>query len=212
MCQQWRMAEAADRMVKVSWGQLILTGLSLLGLGATIYFASRAARIAGDANEVARAVGRDQTRAYVHISSIRWIDDEDGLLLTLFVQNSGETPAKSFEVSVSAQSFTFPKTPIDLPFAKKGRWHSLPGNTTFSAGMHVELGPRNTVADVTCINGIVKYTTFYNEVFETGFEFFGFGIGRQKDTDKGQDNRDGTMMTRSQKAVESFKLIEPPPH
>lgn len=99
LCQQWRMAEAADSMVGVSKGQLILTALSLIGLAMTVGYTRYHARIAGEANANALKAMKSDLRPWIKFTEIdaeRMTLDEHGLSLALKCgfQNVGRSPAR----------------------------------------------------------------------------------------------------------------------
>lgn len=104
LCQQWRMAEAADQLVNVSWLQVALTAASLVGLGLTIWFTYKAADAAGtaasaavDSNKVARELGETQARAYLAVTRgvVRFGGTDLKPTAKFWVNNSGDTPAKN---------------------------------------------------------------------------------------------------------------------
>lgn len=98
LCQQWRMAEAAEQMIKVSWGQLVLTFFSLFGLALTIWYTRHQATIAGQANTNALKAMKSDLRPWIKFSEVK-IDrvelDEHGLSIVLDCgfQNVGRSPA-----------------------------------------------------------------------------------------------------------------------
>jgi hypothetical protein len=103
LCQQWRMAEATDNIVKVSWGQLVLTGFSLLGLGITIWYTRHS-------NQIAREIGEAQTRAYVGTLSgvISWENNGTVFRFHHFFTNTGQSPALNFTMSMKFAVWDLP--------------------------------------------------------------------------------------------------------
>ena len=118
LCQQWRMAEAADQMVKVSWGQLFLTALSLFGLAGTIYVTTRS-------NMLLKRSSEQQLRAYLTVAECTWEQLPDGYLLSVVVKNSGQTPAIGVRSMTETYAAPYPDGGTK-PFADVSSTHASP--------------------------------------------------------------------------------------
>jgi hypothetical protein len=164
---------------------------------------------------VTREVGRDQSRAYVHVKSVRWLEDSESSEFTMFVENSGATPVKRFEIF--AECLT--KDPmIELPsriqpIEMKG-WNGLPSNDVFQLKFAPKFIPnedailaRDILGTYLIFRGIIRYTTIFNEIFESEFSFMGRGSGM------GQSKPEkygilGTKMSRTTEVIRVFELID----
>jgi hypothetical protein len=174
LCQQWRMAEAADQMINISWAQLLLTSASLIGLAATIFVTTRA-------NSIARTIGDEQTRAYVYAKSFFYDPKSISSPFMLEVKNGGQTPAKHFCVrqvlyftdDASDKTTNFPSS------LKAENWGCIgPGDTlTVAAYTHNGVGIDNKDGKVResfqfNVMGTIRYMTIHDEWFETDFTYF----------------------------------------
>ena len=116
LCQQWRMAEAAEETADWAFGQIIATGFEavLLAIAIGVAFwagswaksaaiagqkmvreASKATSAAQKAVEVTRDIGQRQIRAYVGVTKARVSYDEEAKTISyhLEISNTGQTPA-----------------------------------------------------------------------------------------------------------------------
>jgi hypothetical protein len=95
LCQQWRVAEAAEKQVIAIWisnGALIFT---LILTAVATWAASRAARAAEKAVEVTEGTAKQELRAYVDIKGgvIRLPLDHSEMMVRVDFSNYGQTPA-----------------------------------------------------------------------------------------------------------------------
>ena len=128
LCQQIRMANAAESTLLIAWWQF---GLGVLGgalLFANLYYARRAANGAIAAAEaaqaavtVAREMGEAQVRAYVRIvsgtvelvsGSFGMVDQRLRPLVSIKVRNYGQSPTLRFQWSIIVRYYP----PMDSPF------------------------------------------------------------------------------------------------
>jgi len=136
-----------------------------------------------------RVLGEAQTRAYVHVDSavLRWGDSlGSNPSFTLTAINTGQTPAKWFECNATVftrpldtaglHSHSMSFDDIDLQNVAAHRWNALGGGgqLTFHAGTksidvaRAAYGRKDVSLDIA---GIVKYETFFGEIFESEFWF-----------------------------------------
>lgn len=126
LCQQWRMAEAAEETANWTYGQVIATAVEAILLAIAIgfawragYWAKRAAITGAETVEVTRTVGMAQSRAYIHPSGPKLTMHENGTI-TVFIRlkNFGQTPA--YDV-VTRTSMTATPLPLqgEFPSEKK---------------------------------------------------------------------------------------------
>lgn len=66
LCQQWRMAKAAEDAARYAFYQIALSFFALIGLLATVFYTAKAARAATDAATAAQ-VSADTARQHLHI-------------------------------------------------------------------------------------------------------------------------------------------------
>lgn len=181
--------------------------LSVIGVG-LVWTTFKATR---DANEIARTASVNESQAYVQIKEVRWIESTEDIVFTFFVQNSGQTPCKQFEITVylyvyrDGKALEGSKEPI-VAFPK--RWDGLSGNDTVTARIvpafalpkDVVLGRRYD--DRLFISGHVEYKTFYNDWFRSEFTFFGVGTG-----ERSKENEYGKSMSRTPRPTKVFEPI-----
>ncbi|MEE8177628.1 MAG: hypothetical protein V3T65_06510 [Acidobacteriota bacterium] len=120
LCQQWRMAEAAEEMADWTLGQILATGVEAVLLAIAIgvawwagSWAKRAAIAGNETVETTREIGLAQARAYVHPMGLNIVMDENGMITgTARVENVGKTPAYKLVCRI-----TITVTP--LPFSEE---------------------------------------------------------------------------------------------
>lgn len=179
---QWIMAVFA----------IVATGTSIwavLLLRNTLVATRDAVRSADDAVTVTRELGEAQTRAYVHVESaeLRWGNPKgEHPRVTFTAINTGQTPAKWFECHATfftrkltkegfyAENITFDD--LDLTGITAHRWNALGGGRelTFTAASKSANVARSSYGrtDVSLdVAGILRYETFFGEIFETEFWF-----------------------------------------
>ena len=141
-----------------------------------------------DRSNVTRQIGRDETRAYVHVrdAHLTWGGpNAEYPNITLTVENTGQTPAKWFEIRKiafikaldpdggSTEALSFRRA--EVARLEATRWPSIAKIKTCEAlttaqGQTLRSAYQQNKAIV--IMGVVRYETFFNEVFETEFCFF----------------------------------------
>ncbi|OJU36118.1 MAG: hypothetical protein BGN94_24690 [Rhizobiales bacterium 68-8] len=185
LAAQQSMAESTQRIVVISWWQLgLATG------GTLLVFGSLAA--AFNANRIAREIGRDQSRAYLHMNSAEftWGNEQGGHpIIVLTVKNTGQTPAKWFAVRYKvfvkalADDSTLPNSGYDfstLTFTGKQfrRWNALGASSERTLpcwdekeAAEVSAIYKNRLRHSVEIAGVLRYETFFGEIFETEFWF-----------------------------------------
>ena len=115
LCQQWRMAEAAEETTDWTFGQILVTGVEAVLLAIAIgiaswagYWARRAAVATAETVMVTRDNAKIELRAYIGISRIDTITATDiwdpsktrkvlGYTIRPQISNSGVTPAVDFK-------------------------------------------------------------------------------------------------------------------
>ncbi|MEZ5933883.1 MAG: hypothetical protein R3F54_18425 [Alphaproteobacteria bacterium] len=132
LCQQWRMAEATEKMEGTAARQLRATYFEIAGLLFTVFFtawaaiaASKAARAANKSISVTRELGQKQIRAYVGIIDAKVHDFRLGQVvrLDLTMRNSGRSPAYNVRPSIFARSVVSSEHP-EFDFASLERGQS----------------------------------------------------------------------------------------
>lgn len=127
LCQQWRMAEAAEKQAKWTRRQVWITVAEVLGLLAVVVLTVVTARAANRSAKAAEAVVKEtrktaecQLRAYVHPSKIAIKLSEDGMATaTIPLENTGQTPAyqltcwTTIAVAPYPLNFELPIVPVD---------------------------------------------------------------------------------------------------
>lgn len=182
------MNEATQSMKWASWVAAGLVGAGTILLIWTLFLTRAASASAQEAVNVTREIGRDQSRAYVHIkdAELTWGGPKaESPNIRITVENTGQTPARWFEVVshvviepldekgrvVRAIKFS----EIDFSDRTPVRWPSLQGQRTcghiIAADQELIRGAYQKSVAVT-IFGIVRYKTFFDEVFETEFCYF----------------------------------------
>ena len=168
----------------------------------TIIIAAWAALEAGRAVIVTRQVGVDQSRAYVllHTADLKFGDDKaSSPRLKFTILNTGQTPAKWFEVRYLIFPYDLPKgnnPPAQPEFSEidfsKCTWarnsalaQGYPRSIYADGLIDAQIIRKAYIAesDAICFAGTIRYLTFFGEIFETEFYF----IVRDKLTYKQSD-------------------------
>lgn len=106
LCQQVRMAEAAEDSASIAWLQLVASSLGVLGLVWTVYLTRKATQAATQAARQATRANEVQIRVeapIVHLKEIKTSrSDTEGLpgVINARFLNSGKTPAIIIEGSI----------------------------------------------------------------------------------------------------------------
>ncbi|MDV2968760.1 hypothetical protein RZ532_22480 [Nitratireductor aquimarinus] len=148
--------------------------------------------LAHKANKNARRIGIDQTQAYVHVegAKLNWgSENAERPDIQVHVINTGQTPARWFAITSKVKviqlapngTFKPERGFLDEPreWFKFSRWASL-GNskdgltasvcsTDESTMLREFYNERSSIA--VTVSGVVRYETFYSEVFESEFFF-----------------------------------------
>lgn len=192
---QESMAHWAEWMFYAAFATTVLTTFALWAIVRTLHHTKRAADSAQQAVKVTREVGRDQSRAYVHVERAEFSQSDDeaaevdfACTVKLTVLNAGQTPAKRFEVYASCET-TIPSriTEIDRDACvHKGGWSAL------GAGKEITIYPRMTHARPVAklhqvhVFGYIEYETFFGEAFQSEFSHFrNFGVDQKGDRGRG---------------------------
>jgi len=186
-----RAANAADDIVDLAVWQFVAGLVGVYLIARTLKATRDAVTEANEATEAARRAvqateegNRRQLQAYVHVerAEINWSDmAASHPSITLFVKNSGQTPAKWFGVSVivlATDHLVNQSTFDNAEWQKREliRWSALAGMSDVSI-------PGNRVDDVETLSkayssqmvvnvmGAVRYETMFGEIVETEFWF-----------------------------------------
>jgi hypothetical protein len=109
LCQQWRMAEAAEkqlifvgRQLNATYAEIVALVLTLVATAGAAIAAVIAARAANASVAVAKATAKRQLRAYVGLKGARLYLDENGeFSYRARYMNFGQTPAKDVVAETS---------------------------------------------------------------------------------------------------------------
>lgn len=177
-----RAAATAERQEIPAWAQIIIGGMStfiaLVALGVSLLTAIWAIRTT-----------RAQTRAYVHAETaeLTWGNNRAVRpMVTMTVQNTGQTPArwfsaqfiiftKSLNVDGTSTKHTFAE--VDLTGRNRKRWNALGGGSLLSFPAfhkdYVKIMQESYGRDDLSLNiaGIIRYETFFGEIFDSEFWF-----------------------------------------
>ncbi len=215
LCAQWKAADAADKSAYWSgstfwlgvFGAVIGT-FTLIAAVAAAFYAKSAVKAAWGTIGATREVGRDQTRAYVHMKSICWVEDGERFVCTCYVENSGDTPCLRFGIS-AVMTISRPgneivvNTPVTV---KRVGWSGLPGHDVYTCVITpepmipIEQIVNRSPNDLLIISGTIEYETFFAERFISEFSFMGRERGIQTSVKK-----EGTRMSRTTVPVAVFK-------
>lgn len=162
---------------------------------------------------VTRESSRDETRAYVHIKGIEVEADFDPYEGEWFadcvfqVENSGATPCKRFEIEGGAICSIDEQICCTLPVRNdepKG-WSGLPGKEVFTAEVKFQLNGCEALDTDECfmhVGGVVRYTTFFDERFETEFSFM---LKRRSHWDEATSEDNRRQMFRTSLATRTYE-------
>lgn len=145
--------------------------------------------------DATREVGRDQSRAYIHADRAQFTlggFNAENPRIALWVKNTGSTPAKWFAVRslvlvkpIDATRLTF--ATLDIDDFSATRWNALGGGLELSLPINIgdaaeeirNAYHRKREAYSLWVAGVVRYETFFSEVFETEFLFVRRGLPQQ---------------------------------
>lgn len=173
---QRREQDLAAQQGMAEWALwiVILTGaqaaLSLLGVVLLV----RNLGLAREANEVAREVGRDQTRAYVYVEKVEYTGDSTNPFVA-WIKNGGQTPAKEVQSFIFLGVTSKTKNKIVRPDDLRAfNWGLIgPGDSIRASINHKTIGnvliEYVDVGESRSLNavGTVEYETIYGEKFKT---------------------------------------------
>lgn len=160
--------------------------LLLLVTTAGVIYVAMTLQATRDAVRVTREVGRDQSRAYVHVDKAELYLGNSSLerpRIILTIRNSGYTPTKQF--SVAGVCVWYRET-HEGGF-DRARFESIPAMTWCEISAQGEtttpLAAENEIETIREayhnrptasieIMGVIKYLTFFDEKFESEFNFF----------------------------------------
>jgi len=174
------MAEAADRMVGVSIGQLVLTILSIGGLAATIWYTRYQARIAGEANNVAREIGKDQSRAYLVADTSELFIQSPKPTIVVNVFNSGQTPARWYQIESCVYAIE-EEVPVVFdtarPMLLHGPFIAIANGQKKICGVNSEAVEKIFKTEGfhkrdIVLQGVITYETMFGEVYKSQFLFY----------------------------------------
>jgi hypothetical protein len=190
-------------------GAAALGGLGLSALG--VYLVWTTFNATREANKIAKTASTNESQSYVHIKSVRWAEVDDKLHFMFFVQNSGQTPCKRFEVAAYLTLYRDGKEIApsnEESVAIIQGWNALPGNQVLTCAIRptflvsADTILRRLPEDRLVIRGVVDYKTFYNNWFRSEFSFFGVGRGKVMDHQK-----NGPRMSRTPHNIAVFEPI-----
>lgn len=171
LCQQWRMAEAAQDLYQI-------TKLEVFALALTVFFtayaAIAAARAAGAANkavEVTERTAKSQLRAYVTVEDNQINVVGNGIDARIAVINCGQTPAYrlrgwlNVEIHERDSAKDLPIEPIDPSTASTVLGPNLKSTVTRS----YQPLPIDAAGKEICVWGRVEYTDIFGNDHWTEF-------------------------------------------
>lgn len=213
---QQSMEVAAHSAKLAAWLSLLVVTIGTALLIWTLILTRQANKAAQNAVTVTREVARDQSRAYVHVKSVQWLETGPDFKFTMFIANSGNTPAKRFLITVEVGSCAYgslpPSTSAGQTRAEKG-WNALPGGEVFQVGIVPRAVPnfdtiarRDTEKEYIFLRGTVRYTTIYDETFLTEFSFMGRGVGKPQ-PNYAEYGSLGTKMSRTLEDTKAFAMV-----
>ncbi len=173
------MNNATQSMKWASWVSTGLVGLGTALLIWTLCLTRSATSAAKGAVAVTENIGKAQSRAYVHVKSIHMkaidVEGEKKSSCTFYIENSGVTPCKRFEIC-GGVDIKLSNEKIDaLPkFEAKGvGWSALKGTEVLKVARDFDMPEISDTTESYCVHigGVIKYTTFFDEEFETEFSF-----------------------------------------
>ncbi|MFS4438225.1 hypothetical protein ACMA5I_08425 [Paracoccaceae bacterium GXU_MW_L88] len=178
---------SVDRLaMRASWLSTLVAMIAASLLLWTLLLTRQANAAAREAVEVTRKASIDQSRAYIHVdaATITWGNKfGEHPEVTLTAINSGQTPAKWFEIiSVCSARELNDKNSLhstEIFIQRKAtRWNAFPANDEQTMpGIQTQkdfdaLKGSYAKKDILIsISGKIRYCTFYDEIFESDFLF-----------------------------------------
>jgi len=169
-----------------------------------------------------RRVGRDQSRAYLHVDEVEfyWGNEElEFPKIRAYIKNSGNTPAKWYQIRVKPHVYKFEEaatahpskwSEIGLDEEFRGRWNGIPpsgdGRGISAAveladervDIHKALHGLYSAQDYGfTIFGEIQYCTFFDEVFTSQFCYGSHGLRPFKIKDTVVEEQSGISITRN---------------
>ena len=179
-CADHASADAARRAnwINIVGGILLLTSLG--ASAAALILSARATRAAERQAAHAEKATEVSLRAYLGIEKVDLVWSRDGkVAFDVWVKNSGQTPARYFEIAgvagVTGLGAKLGATPIEGPFI---RWLPIGRDQTRSARLHPENGSDINEDDVLgttkviYISGQLRYEDIFGEVWTEDFRAF----------------------------------------
>jgi hypothetical protein len=167
------------------------------------------------------------SRAYLHVESIKfWVGDRTiNPKAIAWVKNSGETPAKWFNVVSAANlypiDYSYPSAiEINPETDRELMWNAIGGGDELSVLIQISHdvitkirdAARNSNDHQIVISGVVQYETFFSEIFETEFMFVGRPLPTRKKVKVTDENIKLTEIEEKQRRAGSiieFNTEEP---
>ena len=171
-----RIRLLADRLTKATWLALWVGGLGVFLVAMTLIATWEGVR-------TSRNSAKNETRAYVH-AKVAGFSMNDPPFVYLEVANSGNTPAHWFEIA--SVSHLWEKENVNIEDAvnfdnigEYSRWSALAGGGTFLTAPTGSLFESHFTEqamdaeqpDWFLVYGIIRYSTIFDEIFETQFVF-----------------------------------------
>jgi hypothetical protein len=228
---QWAMAVLALFGVAISIVGVIWIRQTLVATQETAEAARNSVGAAMAANDIAREIGKDQSRAYVHADSavIFWgsTSKDASPYVQLEIINTGATPAKWFEYQSTAYAKAVASgediDPWDSLIDGPKRWGNLGGGGSLTFPINnqattdaIQLGFANKSAFL--VQGVIRYETFFGELFESEFSFFTHRVTAARFVPDGSPNMAGAgapiiekpqALSRSTKSLRSYERVKP---
>lgn len=203
---QWLMALFGVAATIISWRAVVY-------VRDTLRATNKAVKAAEDAVAETRAIGRDQSRAYVHMKSIHWSESGNNFRFVCYVENSGETPCLRFNITaVMTISKPGAGSVQNRPVTDNAiGWSGLPGKEVYTCAVKaiptipIEHIVGRSIDDILIVSGQIEYQTFFGEWFRSEFSFMGTGRGAQYNRQS-----DGTRMSRTTVPIKVFERIPAP--
>jgi len=181
----------ANSTVYIVWVSIAQLVLAIAGTGVLLYTIGlnrKATDAAVKAVDATVNVGRDQSRAYVHLERAEFRirpDNPYGPTLTLVVKNSGQTPAKWFELQYDTFILTVhddDKRLDEIDFVIEPKLYhpigadvEIPVDAMFLVSEEIQAAYRGDDfergAHMLFLAGRIRYATFFDELFVTEFMY-----------------------------------------
>ena len=187
LCEQRRMAKAAERTVDLNWLQVIVGTAGFVGLLWNLYYVRQSTKAAINAATAAQGsvaitadTAKRQLRAYVSnvATTLEGFAFGQQPKTAVTVQNDGQTPAHGLTVKLALAIMTEPATDFEVnvvgPLSKS---HLAPGaQITPSHKLGVHLDQLNIEAvragtKTLYVFGEIDYLDIFNEAHKTRFRF-----------------------------------------